>query len=228
MSTKRKRYVAEVKRYIGAKKGSKKHRHIINVFNKVKPDGEVMTYSAPWCAAFASACAIEEFGAKSAANMFPIDYNCGTIISKAKKRGMWHESNTYRPSPGDWIIFTWSGSQSGADHVGVVVKVSGSTIYTVEGNKSTTSQVGQRTFPIGWRYIRGYVVPKYSTKKVKGTRYKVKAKGGLNVRSGRGTNYRIKRTLANGTIIHVTKIKDGWAYSSDAGGWVSKKYIRKA
>lgn len=54
-----------------------------------------------------------------------------------QRRGQWH-SGTSGIKRGDVVFFDWSGSRSiGAiDHVGVVEKVSGGTIYTIEGNTS--------------------------------------------------------------------------------------------
>ena len=151
--------------YLGAKQGSSQHKDIIRIFNQVKPDGWAMTYSAPWCAAFASACAIKAFGIDKAKKYFPLSANCGTIISKARNLGIWVESDSYVPDKGDWILYDWDDSgkgdnKGGPDHVGIVEKVSGSKIYVIEGNYS--NQVKERKLSVDGRYIRGFVTPKYS------------------------------------------------------------------
>ena len=217
----RNEYVKTAQKYMGAGQGSKLHHQIIDTFNKVKPDGWAMTYSAPWCAASVSAWAIECFGVSDAKKLFPLSANCGTIISKAKEMGIWMEKDSYVPDPGDWILYDWDDSgkgdnTGGPEHVGVVERVSNHTVYVIEGNKGSTSKVDERALAVDGRYIRGFVVPKFgsvSTKKEEtsttsstkkkstvatiaasykvGKIYKVKVNG-LNVRTGPGTSYKKK------------------------------------
>ena len=153
--------------YKGAQQGSSKHKQLVDTFNKVKPDGWAMTYSAPWCACAASAWALKAFDKILAKEYFPLSANCGTIIERAKKMGIWRESDAYKPKPGDWILYDWDDSGKGdnhgsPDHVGIVEKVDGKTIYVIEGNMGTKSIVGVREIYIDGRFIRGYVVPKYA------------------------------------------------------------------
>lgn len=162
----RNQLIKTAKSFLGAKQGSAKHKELINKFNQVKPDGWAMTYSAAWCAAAASAFAIKTFGVSKAKKYFPLSANCGTIITKAKKMGIWVESDSHVPKRGDWILYDWSDSGGGdnvggPDHVGTVDKVSNSKIYVIEGNKSNA--VGERIIAVNGRYIRGFVTPKYST-----------------------------------------------------------------
>ena len=153
--------------YLGTKQGQSLHKLIINTFNKVKPDGWAMTYSAPWCAAFASACAIETFGVSKAKKYFPLSANCGTIITRAKSLGIWVESDAYKPGVGDWILYDWDDSgrgdnKGGPDHVGIVQKATSSKITVIEGNKGSKSEVAIREILVNGRYIRGFVTPDYS------------------------------------------------------------------
>lgn len=162
----RNQLIKTAKSFLGAKQGSAKHKELINKFNQVKPDGWAMTYSAAWCAAAASAFAIKTFGVSKAKKYFPLSANCGTIITKAKKMGIWVESDSHVPKRGDWILYDWSDSGGGdnvggPDHVGTVDKVSNSKIYVIEGNKNNA--VGERIIAVNGRYIRGFVTPKYST-----------------------------------------------------------------
>lgn len=161
----RNQLIKTAKSFLGAKQGSAKHKELINKFNQVKPDGWAMTYSAAWCAAAASAFAIKTFGVSKAKKYFPLSANCGTIITKAKKMGIWVESDSHIPKGGDWILYDWDDNGKGdnvggPDHVGTVEKVSDSKIYVVEGNKSKA--VGERILAVNGRYIRGFVTPKYS------------------------------------------------------------------
>ena len=162
----RNQLIKTAKSFLGAKQGSAKHKELINKFNQVKPDGWAMTYSAAWCAAAASAFAIKTCGVSKAKKYFPLSANCGTIITKAKKMGIWVESDSHIPKRGDWILYDWDDNGKGdnvggPDHVGTVDKVSNSKIYVIEGNKSNA--VGKRILAVNGRYIRGFVTPKYST-----------------------------------------------------------------
>lgn len=211
-------YVKTAQKYVGAKKGSSLHHKIIDIFNKVKPDGWAMTYSAPWCAASVSAWAIECFGVTNAKKLFPLSANCGTIISKAKKMGIWVEKDSYKPDPGDWILYDWDDSgrgdnTGGPEHVGMVEKVTNNVITVIEGNMTAASKVGRRALAVNGRYIRGFVCPKFgsqSTKKEESSKtssskktstvdkilasykvgkvYTVKVDN-LNVRTGAGTSF---------------------------------------
>lgn len=163
----RNQLVKTAESYLGTKQGQSLHKLIINTFNKVKPDGWAMTYSAPWCAAFASACAIETFGASKAKKYFPLSANCGTIITRAKSLGIWVESDSFKPGVGDWILYDWDDSgrgdnKGGPDHVGIVKKATSSKITVIEGNKGSKSEVAIREIPVNGRYIRGFVAPDYS------------------------------------------------------------------
>ena len=161
----RNKLVSTAAYYLGVKQGSAQHKAIIDIFNQVKPDGWAMTYSAYWCAAFASACAIKAFGIDQAKKYFPLSANCGTIVSKAKKMGIWVESDAYTPKAGDWILYDWDDSGKGdnvggPDHVGIVESVVRSKMTIIEGNYSKA--VKERTLNVNGFYIRGFVTPKYS------------------------------------------------------------------
>lgn len=163
----REQLVKTAESYLGTKRGEAKHKAIINIFNKVKPDGWAMNYTAPWCAAFASGCAIETFGTSKAKKYFPLSANCGTIITKAKNLGIWVESDSYKPGVGDWVLYDWDDSGrgdnvGGPDHVGIVKKATKSKITVIEGNKGSKSEVAIREIAVNGRYIRGFVTPKYS------------------------------------------------------------------
>lgn len=179
----RKRIVQIAKAYKGAVRGDSRHKKIIDTFNKIKPDGWAMNYTAPWCATACSAWAIIAFGVKIAKEYFPLSANCGTIIVKAKKKGIWKENDGYKPSAGDWVLYDWQDSGKGdnhgsPDHIGLVTSVVAGFMNVLEGNKH--NKVGTRKVRINGRYIRGFVLPKYSkiaeayTKAEKKTSEKVK------------------------------------------------------
>ena len=160
----RKKVLDTARSYLGVKEGSKEHKHIVAVFNTVKPDGGTMTVSAPWCACFVSAVEIEALGKSNAKKICPLSYNCGTIISRAKKMGIWIESDSYKPKEADWILYDWDDSGKGddkgsPDHVGIVEKVTAKQITVIEGNKNDRCE--RRVLKINGRFIRGFVAIPY-------------------------------------------------------------------
>ena len=73
-----------------------------------------------------------------------------------QNRGQWLPGSA-TPEPGMLIFFQWYGSDSSiADHVGIVEKVEGGRVYTIEGNAN--DQVRQNSYPIGYGEIKGYGV----------------------------------------------------------------------
>lgn len=149
--------------YIGCKESDGSHKKIIDLYNSHKPlaRGYAMKYTDAWCATFVSAMAIK----CGLTAILPTECGCEKMIELFKKLGSWQENDAYVPQPGDVIFYDWDDSGSGdnrgySDHVGIVEKVSGSTITIIEGNMSNA--VGRRTLKVNARYIRGYGVPKYA------------------------------------------------------------------
>ena len=161
----REKVVATAKKHLGCKEGSKEHHAIIDLFNTVKPDGWKMTYSAAWCAAFATEVLIEALGAADAKKVAPMSANCDNMIRHAKEMGCWVENDAYKPKKAEMVLYDWQDTgygddKGGADHVGIVEKVSGDDITVIEGNYS--DMVKRRVIKRNGRYIRGYVTPLYS------------------------------------------------------------------
>ena len=189
----RNKVIKTAKKYDGAVTGNKKHKEIVDVFNLVRPDGHPMDYAGPWCAAFVSGVEIEALGVNEAKKICPLSYNCGTIISKAKKAGTWIESDSHKPKPADWILYDWQDSGAGdntnaPDHVGLVEKVDDGIITVIEGNKR--GAYGIRKLLVNGRYIRGFVAIPYSKPaRASGKPAEIKAiKKGSTVRIRKGAN----------------------------------------
>ena len=151
--------------YLGCNEADGSHKKIIDLYNSQNPlpVGYKVTYSDAWCATFASAVAVAE----KLTDIIPTECGCDRHIALFKKIGRWVEDDAFVPSPGDYIFYDWDDSGSGdntgsADHVGIVVSVSGNTIKVIEGNKSDA--VGYRNISVNGRYIRGYGVPDYEGK----------------------------------------------------------------
>lgn len=138
-------------------------KSIIDLYNTIKPRprGVKLKYTDEWCAPTVSAV-FHELGYDS---ICPLECSCGRMVAKAQSMGIWVENDAYVPSAGDIIMYDWNdngiGDDTGwPDHVGIVTNVSNSRITVTEGNNSRA--VGQRVIGINNKYIRGYIVPKYT------------------------------------------------------------------
>ena len=151
-------------RYNGMPFQGGSHRTLIDEFNKHRPDGWAMPYTANFCAACASAIAY----LCGVGDAYPCSANVGTIVAKAQKMGIWVENDAYVPTAGDWIIYAWQDSgrgdnTTGASHVGIVVSAGGGYINVFEFNIHNNHSTGYRKIPINGRFIRGFVVPKFQS-----------------------------------------------------------------
>lgn len=164
----RARVVGIAQGWIGCKESDGSHRKIIDLYNSHKPlaRGYPVKYTDAWCSTFASAVAIKA----ELTDIIPTECGCGKHIELFKKLGSWVEDDAYVPSPGDYVFYDWqdgsnfatTDNKGAADHVGIVEKVVGTTITVIEGNYADS--VKRRTLKVNGRYIRGYGVPKYSSK----------------------------------------------------------------
>ena len=154
--------VAQAQAWVGKKESNGSHKEIIDVYNSHKPlaRGYAVKYTDAWCSTFVSAVAIK----LGYTNIIPTECGCEKHVQLFKNIGSWIENENRTPKAGDIIFYDWEDNGSGdnrgnSDHVGIVEKVSGTTITVIEGNISNA--VGRRTLQVNGRYIRGYGVPKY-------------------------------------------------------------------
>lgn len=96
------------------------------------------------------------------AGVIPRFASCSIGIQWFRERGLWQDRD-YEPRPGDLIFFDWDdedeGQDGAADHVGIVEKVDGGIVYTVEGNSGNACR--ERQYAIGHAEIYGYGTPAY-------------------------------------------------------------------
>jgi surface antigen len=156
--------VKQAKAWIGKNEADNTHEEIIDIYNAHKPlaRGYKVKYTDEWCATFVSAVAIK----CKATNIIPTECGCEKMIELFKEKKCWKENDAYTPKAGDIIFYDWDDSGKGdnkghADHVGIVEKVSGTTITVIEGNKG--GEVSRRALKVNGKYIRGYGLPKYDT-----------------------------------------------------------------
>jgi plastocyanin len=148
--------------YLGCKESDGSHRKIIDIYNNNKPLARSykVKYTDEWCATFVSAMAIK----CGMTDIIPTECGCGEMIKLLQQKGSWQENDAHKPEPGDIMFYDWDDSGKGdntghPDHVGIVEKVSGSTITVIEGNYQNA--VKRRTIAVNGITIRGYGVPKY-------------------------------------------------------------------
>lgn len=154
--------VEQAKAWLGYNEYNGTHKQIIDVYNSHKPlaCGYPVKYTDAWCATFVSAVAIK----LGYTDVIPTECSCPRMIELFRRLGEWDENDARTPNPGDIIFYDWDDSGKGdnvgsSDHVGIVEKVSGTTITVIEGNYSNS--VKRRTLSVNGKYIRGYGVPKY-------------------------------------------------------------------
>lgn len=108
-----------------------------------------------WCACFVRWCADQCGYIK--AGVLPRFSAVGDGISWFKSRNQWQRRG-YKPAPGDIIFIDWENDGS-CDHVGIVEKCDGKTVYTIEGNSGDACK--RRSYSVNSSVIFGYGVPKY-------------------------------------------------------------------
>ena len=152
---------------IGIKEGSSGHRAIIDRYNAQAylPRGYKVKYTDAWCATFVSYLAVE----LGYTDIIPTECSCPRIIELAKQMGIWVEDDAYEPSPGDIVLYDWQDSGKGdntgtADHIGVVTEMLPFGFKVTEGN--IHDSVDTRDMDFDGRYIRGFIVPRYTNDEV--------------------------------------------------------------
>lgn len=154
----RNQVVQYAKSWVGTKEGDARHREIVQIYNSIGP--WPITVDSPWCAAFASVVA-HQAGIDAIVN---INSSCGNIISWFRRNGEFVDGNTYQPSIGDYVFYDWQQDEE-ADHVGIVVWVSGNTYGVCEGNRDGHGEpdyVGIREVSIGSSLVYGIGLPNYA------------------------------------------------------------------
>ena len=111
-----------------------------------------------WCAVFVDWCVYEASGrdARRAQNALyytgPYGAGCGSSVQYYRAAGAWHST----PRPGDQIFF---GTESSVRHTGLVERVEGGMVHTIEGNSN--NMVRRRSYPLTDGSILGYGRPRY-------------------------------------------------------------------
>ena len=112
-----------------------------------------------WCACFVSWCANES---GCLGTMVPKFSRCTDGVAWFRGQGRWKDSG-YLPQPGEIIFFDWNGDMV-PDHVGIVEKVDGGVIYTIEGN-SAGDRCWEKRYVVGNSLILGYGISQLQNSK---------------------------------------------------------------
>jgi hypothetical protein len=106
--------------------------------------GDTPRAAGPWCSVFATwvwhAAGVDLHG-----RPYPMQPGVAQVRDTAAQDGRLHRnsaSNPYRPSPGDAVLYGPTGGGSNS-HVGIVEKVSGNTMYVIEGNAGLDGQASK-------------------------------------------------------------------------------------
>lgn len=129
----------------------------------------VGSINAQWCQAFVDWVFITAFGLKDAKKLIYVWTNYTPTGSDAfKKRGRYIKRGKGKPKRGD-VIYFYSKAKGRIGHVGIVYKVTSSTVYTIEGNTSGASSlvtngggVKKKSYSLSSSYIDGYGSVDYS------------------------------------------------------------------
>ena len=175
-NTKRSTIVAEAQKWVDVTNmGSANHHALIDYYNaQLEAHPEYLDsrycakayYSTDWCAIFVTVVAMK---CNATDVIFP-ESACW-VVPTYQANGTWVENDDYVPAPGDLIFYDWYAPEYGdstgdPSHVGIVESCDGSTITAIEGNTTIGDRyaigVHRRTMNVGWRYIRGFAVPRYS------------------------------------------------------------------
>ena len=178
--------------------------------------GDWYGWQGGWCTTFVLWCynkAGEAYNTKLYGSIVPNGGNCNSMISWFTNKGRYHKASSgYSPKQGDLVFFDWSSNGS-SQHVGIVDYVSGTSVYTIEGNCSgkvkKMSYTKKGSKPYGnISSIMGYAEPDFNSvangSKGKATRKKTTKKTPKATRK-RATAKRTTRAAAKRTTIAATK-----------------------
>ena len=113
--------------------------------------------NAPWCDLFTDAAFLSVFGLENGAAMTYQTVGNGSALCRTSAAYFReHGAFTKRPEPGD-VIFFYVGGE--INHQGIVVRVDGGSVFTVEGNSS--DQVAERCYSVSDGRIAGYGRPRW-------------------------------------------------------------------
>lgn len=216
--------------------GSKNFVEYNRLYGKVdNNEGNGISYGYAWCCAFATWC-VRTAGVP--VSVLKTEISNTRLIAWMKEYSTYNTRvSGYIPEKGDLIFFKSPTSTLTATHVGIVRYVSGSTVYTIEGNPSSDN-VSLRSYELTDTFIVGYGVPAYTANPSKAISFNI-ADGyipgtyfvntaTLNVRSGASTSFDVIGNLDYKDKITVISENSGWGKIRFNGkdGWIYLGYTQ--
>lgn len=165
----------------------------------------------PWCNIFVNAGFISVFGLSTGAAMIYQKVGSGSALCRTSQQFFIDNGAFFKTPEVCDVIFFYSGGA--VNHQGIVVKVDGGTVETIEGNSS--DRVARRSYHIGDNKISGYGRPNWSL---------VVRDGGI-VPSTYGQTLNIPSTEIKGENVVVSSVKEQSTVSSTVS--ISLPVIRK-
>lgn len=222
--------VKQAQSWIGRNEKDGSHKEIIDIYNSHTPlaRGYKLKYTDAWCSGFASAVAIK----CGYTAIIPTEVGCDKHIELFKKMNNWVENDAYVPAAGDYIFYDWEDNGTGdnkgySNHVGIVEKVSGTTITVIEGNYGDA--VKRRTIKVNGKYIRGYGVPKYDTEGSVEMKFKIGDKVVINGELYKGSNDTKPSGKVASKITNITRVAEGSKHPYNTTGdlgWMDESDIK--
>lgn len=197
-----------------------------------------------WCDAFVDWCFLKAYGKEKAKKLLGGFSNyTPTSAQYFKNMGRYFKS----PKVGDIIFFK---NNTRICHTGIVYKVTGERVYTIEGNTSSEAgvirnggSVAYKSYDLSNSRIAGYGRPDYSivpdnivkSEDIKSVKVKSKIQtiSELNLRDKPSLNGNIITVLKKGHKCTVKDIQSGWGKVSIISnkktytGWISLKYVKE-
>lgn len=201
-----------------------------------------------WCASFASWCFVKAYGLETAKQLLcgGLHHYTPTGANRFKKKDRYIKRGAGKPKPGD-VVYFFSSSKNRIGHVGIVYKVTDSTVYTIEGNTSGASTlvtngggVKEKSYKLTSTYIDGYgsvdygitesetQPPTAETKGGENVKYVKVTGGSVNIRTGDSTGFKKIAVLRKGAKYEYVaqSVSSGWYAIRYEGqiAWISHRY----
>ena len=207
---------------VGGIKGFAEYNRIYGKVDNGQGNG--VSYGYYWCACFVSWC-LRQAGIPT--STVPSKCASRKILSALQDNGMYAKASSgYKPLCGD-IIFFRDADSSHVTHIGFVVGVKESTVYTVEGNGN--DHVTARSYSMNDPYIEGYGKVKYKT--VEGMSYNFALttteelyfpfthSEAVNVYAEPGSDNKVIFTIPPETVFDIYQVKGCWAKVNTPEGY---------
>ena len=197
-----------------------------------------------WCDAFVDWCFLQAYGKEKAKKLLGGFSNyTPTSAQYFKNMGRYFKS----PKVGDVIFFK---NNIRICHTGLVYKVDGNRVYTIEGNTSSETgvirnggAVAYKCYDLSNSRIAGYGRPNYTLVSEKENKLddiksikvgtKVQTVSELNLRKKPSTNSGVVTVLKKGHKCTIKDIESGWgkvciiSNKKTCTGWISLKYVKE-